>query len=275
AIRTGKLSLARDLQTDPNTAPWREEAIRHGIASVMSLPLRVEGEIFGALGIGAPEPDAFGPQEMELLIQAADDLAFGLEGLRTKARRAQAEREIQRLNRALSTRVAVNHALIHAAGEQALLEEICRVLVEDCGYRLASVDYRQDDEIHSYRPVAYQGFDEGFLELGNAWGASAEGIAFTDKLNATLEVDHPYVMRDILSDPEAPLREEALERGYASAIVLPLRVEGELSGMLVIMAAEAEAFDAHEVDLLLATANDLGFGIATLRTRIRAAEAEA
>ncbi|NQD92555.1 GAF domain-containing protein, partial [Pseudomonas sp. CrR25] len=42
AIRTGKLSLARDLQTDPNTAPWREEAIRHGIASVMSLPLRVE-----------------------------------------------------------------------------------------------------------------------------------------------------------------------------------------------------------------------------------------
>ncbi|NQD91468.1 EAL domain-containing protein, partial [Pseudomonas sp. CrR25] len=42
-----------------------------------------------------------------------------------------------------------------------------------------------------------------------------------------------------------------------------------------IMAAEAEAFDAHEVDLLLATANDLGFGIATLRTRIRAAEAEA
>jgi diguanylate cyclase (GGDEF)-like protein len=82
-------------------------------------------------------------------------------------------------------------------------------------------------------------------------------------------------MRDILNDPEAPRREEALERGYAAAIVLPLRVEGALIGVLVIMAAEAEAYDDKEVELLLATANDLSFGIAILRTRARAAEAEA
>jgi len=61
AIRTGQLSLTHNLLTDPNTAPWREGAIQHGIASVMSLPLRVEGRIFGALGIGAPEPDRLRP----------------------------------------------------------------------------------------------------------------------------------------------------------------------------------------------------------------------
>ncbi len=275
AIRTGQPSLSRDLLTDPNTAPWREGAIQHGIASVLSLPLRVEGEIFGAIGIGAPEPDAFGVKELELLTEAAEDLAFGIQALRTKARRRQAEQEIQRLNRVLSTRVAVNHALIHATGETALLKEICRVLVEDCGYRLAWVDYRQADETQPYYPVAHEGFDEGFLALGVAWGSSAEGMAFSRRLEATLETGRPLVMRDILNDPEAPLREEARERGYAAAIVLPLRVEGELIGMLVIMAAEAEAFDAKEVELLFATANDLGFGISTLRTRARAAEAEA
>ncbi|KFX69729.1 phospholipase [Pseudomonas taeanensis MS-3] len=275
AIRTGQQSLSHNLLTDPNTAPWREGAIAHDIASVLSLPLRVEGQIFGALGIGAPEPDAFGPQELDLLTEAAEDLAFGIQALRTKARRAQAEQEIQRLNRALSTRVAVNHALIHATHETALLEEICRVLVKDCGYRLAWVGYRQDDLPQLYQPMAHEGFDEGFLALGVTWGASAEGTAFIHKLEDPLTNGQPMVMRDILNDPEAPLREEARERGYASAIVLPLRVEDALIGMLSIMSAEAEAFDDKEVELLLATANDLGFGIATLRTRARAVEAEA
>ncbi|RJG11013.1 GGDEF domain-containing protein [Pseudomonas cavernicola] len=275
AIRTGSPSISRNIRTDPNVAPWREGSIEHGIASVLSLPLRVEGEIFGAIGIGASEPDVFGVKELELLTEAAEDLAFGIETMRTKARRRQAEQEIQRLNRALSTRVAVNHALIHATDEPALLKEICRVLVADCGYRLAWVGYRQGDEDQPYRPVAHEGFDKGFLAVGFAWGSSAEGMAFIRKIHASLESGQPVVLRDILNDPEAPLREEARERGYASAIVLPLRVEGELIGTLVIMAAEAEAFDPKEVELLVATANDLGFGISTLRTRARAAEAEA
>jgi GAF domain-containing protein len=90
AIRSGKPSIARNVQTDPNTAPWREGAVSHNIASVLSLPLRVEGGIFGALGIGAPEPDAFGPKDLELLSEAAEDLAFGLQSLRIMARRTLA-----------------------------------------------------------------------------------------------------------------------------------------------------------------------------------------
>ncbi|SFP84534.1 bifunctional diguanylate cyclase/phosphodiesterase [Pseudomonas borbori] len=279
AIRTGQLSLTHNLLTDPNTAPWREGATAHGIASVMSLPLRVEGEIFGALGIGAPEPDAFGPQEMELLSEAAEDLAFGIETLRSKARRAQAEQEIQRLNRALSTRVAVNHALIHADDEPSLLKEVCRVLVQDCSYRLAWVAYRQDNPTEPYHYVAYAGFEEGFLDLAQAWMSGEEGQTFMRRFDATLESGQPYVkqvMRDAVNAADtAALRDEALKRGYVSFISLPLRVEGALIGTLDISAAEADAFDEQEVELLFAAANDLGFGIATLRTRRRAAEAEA
>ncbi|WP_439887682.1 bifunctional diguanylate cyclase/phosphodiesterase [Pseudomonas sp. MBLB4123] len=275
AIRTGQPSLSRNLLTDPNTALWREGAIRHEIASVLSLPLRVGGDIFGVLAIGAPEADAFGPQELDLLGEAAEDLAFGLQALRIKARRNQAEVEIQRLNRALATRVAVNHALIHASDEPALLEDICRVLVQDCGYRLACVAYRQDQAPQRFRPEAHAGLDRGFLMLGDAWGASTEGLAFIHRLEATMETGRPFVLRDILSHANPPLRDEARARGFAAAIVLPLRLEGELIGMLVIMAAEADAFDAREVELLGATAKDLGFGISTLRTRVRAAQAEA
>ncbi|MFZ3202261.1 MAG: EAL domain-containing protein [Pseudomonas sp.] len=275
AIRTGQPSLARNLLTDPNTAPWREGAIAHGIASVLSLPLRVEGAIFGAIGIGAPEPDAFGAQEMELLSEAAEDLAFGVEALRSKARRAQAEQEIQRLNRALSTRVAVNHALIHANEEPSLLEEVCRVLVAECGYRLAWVAYRQEDPAELERQVAYAGDDHGYLARAEAWAGSAEGKAYIQQFDAQLAAGRPLVIRNLLDEPLEALIDAAIEHGIGAAIVLPLRVEEVLIGKLVIMAAEGDTFDEQEVELLLATANDLGFGIATLRTRARALQAEA
>ena len=275
AIRTGQPSLARNLLTDPNTAPWREGAIAHGIASVLSLPLRVEGAIFGAIGIGAPEPDAFGAQELELLSEAAEDLAFGLEALRSKARRAQAEQEIQRLNRALSTRVAVNHALIHASDEPSLLKEVCRVLVAECGYRLAWVAYLQEDPAEPERQVAYAGDDHGYLARVEAWAGSAEGKAYIQQFDAELTAGRPLVIRNLLDEPVEALKDVAIEHNIAAVIVLPLRVDEVLIGKLVITAAESDAFDEQEVDLLFATANDLGFGIATLRTRARALQAEA
>ncbi|AOE86810.1 phospholipase [Pseudomonas sp. TCU-HL1] len=275
AIRTGKPSVARQEPRAQGSAEWHEDWSSLGITSTLSLPLRVDGGIFGAIGIGSSEPDAFGEKEIELLGEALDDMAFGIQALRTKAKHRQAELEIQGLNRVLSTRVAVNHALIHATDEMVLLQEVCRVLVVDCGYRLAWVGYRQDQEPLTYTPVAYEGFEEGFLALGVSWESSAEGVAFIQKIDASLQTGQPVVMRDILNDPEAPLREEAGKRGYAAANLVPLFVEGDLVGVLALMAAQAEAFDAKEVALLLATANDLGFGIATLRTRNRAAIAEA
>ena len=249
--------------------------LRTMMDSVLSLPLRVEGAIFGAIGIGAPEPDAFGAQELELLSEAAEDLAFGLEALRSKARRAQAEQEIQRLNRALSTRVAVNHALIHAIDEPSLLKEVCRVLVAECGYRLAWVAYLQEDPAEPERQVAYAGDDHGYLARVEAWAGSAEGKAYIQQFDAELTAGRPLVIRNLLDEPVEALKDVAIEHNIAAVIVLPLRVDEMLIGKLVITAAESDAFDEQEVDLLFATANDLGFGIATLRTRARALQAEA
>ncbi len=271
AIRTGAPTITRNILTDPRLSPWRESAITHGIASVLSLPLRVDGEIFGALAICAKEPDAFGERELELLSEAADDLAFGLQALRIKARRRQAELQVEALNRALSTRVAVNHAVIHATSETPLLAEICRVLVDECGYRQAWVDYRQDDPAPPYKVMACNAANG----ICQGWGAGGHDNSFHSQLETALQAGDPLVMRDLLNDPAAALHQEAREYGFAAALALPLRVEERLIGMLVIMAAHADAFDEKEVELLLAMANDLGFGIAALRTRARAVEAEA
>ena len=59
AIRTGTTCWTRDNLTDPNLAPWRDEDLRHGYASSISLPLMSHGQAFGALALHAEEPDAF------------------------------------------------------------------------------------------------------------------------------------------------------------------------------------------------------------------------
>ena len=96
AIRTGQTCVVRSMSSDPRFAPWREAAITHGFGSVASFPLRVAGEIIGTFTIIAAEEDAFGADELALLDEMAADLSFGIEVLRSNARRVAAEEAAQR-----------------------------------------------------------------------------------------------------------------------------------------------------------------------------------
>jgi PAS domain S-box-containing protein len=94
AIRTGQWCVVHDIATDPAYAPWREAAIRHGYASSIALPLKFDGPIGGALNIYAADPEAFDQQEIALLAEMADDLAYGIRALRGHAERTRAETQL-------------------------------------------------------------------------------------------------------------------------------------------------------------------------------------
>jgi len=91
AIRTGQPCMAHNISEDPVFAPWREAAIQRGYKSIIALPLISEGQAFGMLVIYAGKADAFDAKEVEILKELADDLAFGIIALRTRAKRDQAE----------------------------------------------------------------------------------------------------------------------------------------------------------------------------------------
>lgn len=97
AIRSGRPCVGQNLLTDPAAAPWRDEALRFGYASASGFPLRVDGKVIGALGLCAAEADAFDTDEVALLGELADDLAYGIGNLRTRAKHREAETTIQRL----------------------------------------------------------------------------------------------------------------------------------------------------------------------------------
>ena len=85
AIRTGKFGITRNTQTEPDFEPWRRMAADKGYHACVALPL--DHEVFGFLTIYSAQADAFDEEELRLLIELADDLAFGIAALRAKQAR--------------------------------------------------------------------------------------------------------------------------------------------------------------------------------------------
>jgi two-component system NtrC family sensor kinase len=96
AIRSGKSSIIDDFSTAPAADRRRVEAIRRGYGSAIALPLRDGDRAFGALAIYAVEAYAFGAEEVRLLTELADDLAYGIVALRMRAEHQRMEQEVER-----------------------------------------------------------------------------------------------------------------------------------------------------------------------------------
>ena len=98
AIRTCQPVVIRNTATDPTFAPWRADALQRGYAAVASLPL-VQGDCtLGALSVYSTTPDTFDPHEVELLLELANDIAYGITALRTTVKQKCTEAALRESN---------------------------------------------------------------------------------------------------------------------------------------------------------------------------------
>lgn len=159
---------------------------------------------------------------------------------------------------------ASNRALVRLSDQTKLLQEICRIAVEVGGYRFAWVGIAEDDEEKTVRPAAWAGHEAGYLDSIKIRGASEASLA--GPVGTTIQIAKPVVVANIADEPATALwRREALRRGYASILALPLRSGEQAFGALAIYAGEPGAFGPNEVELLSELSEDLGFGLLTLR----------
>jgi PAS domain S-box-containing protein len=206
-----------------------------------------------------------------------DEDGRAIEGIGTVqdvTQRKRYESELLRLNRAHRALASCNEALIRITDESAWLEKVCRLIVDEAGYRLCWIGHAESDEAKTVRPVAQAGFDEGYVRsLNVTWADTERGRGPTGTCIRTGQIQ---AVRSIATDPRvAAWRQDAVRRGYASSIGIPIVVGSEIFGALSIYSAEADAFHGEEVKLLSELAGDLGYGIATLRTRAERERAEA
>ena len=171
-----------------------------------------------------------------------------------------------RVNCGLKTLSDFNHVLVRTHEESILVNEMCRILVEVGGYRMAWVGFVHGDGTRYVVPIAQAGYEAGYL-VGLK-------IPLTDEherqcpLARTLLSGKLSVVRDVLENASAAAcRQLARERDYASLVVLPLSLNGSVLGGLSVWAREPDAFPQDELELLAELSEDLSFGIAAIRTR--------
>jgi PAS domain S-box-containing protein len=189
--------------------------------------------------------------------------------------RKRAEEELQRLNRELQAISNCNQVLIRADDEQALLNNICRIISEEAGYRLVWVGYAEHDDSKTVRPVAWAGFDNGYVANANlSWSASTERGHGPG--GESIRSGKIVYIQDFTTDERmSPWRENALQRGYRSVISMPLKDENaNVFGILLIYSTEINAFTPDELRLLDELAGDLAYGITVIRTRNESKKAE-
>ncbi len=182
--------------------------------------------------------------------------------------RKQAEETIRRANRAYRTLSECNQAMVRAVDEVSLLQEVCQILVGTGGYRLAWVGRVEDRNVDTLWPMAHTGDDGGFLDIiKSSWAQLPQRLK---GLNAgALSTLQPQVMQDLKGEYNFPAwTQEALNRGFQSAICVPLFYGDHVYGTLNIYADIINGFDDEEVGLLIELASDLAFGLIGLQTRI-------
>ena len=179
-----------------------------------------------------------------------------------------------KLNRRLRMLSTCNQILIRANSEEALLADVCRVIVSEGGYKFAWMGYAQKDERRSVRPVGHAGSDPEYLTgCDFSWSESArDGGGPTGRC---IRLRTQQVCRSIADDPTfAPWREHALKFGYASSLALPLISGADCIGALNIYSDNLQAFESEELALLAELSEDIAYGIGALRTRRERERAE-
>ncbi|MEN6586361.1 MAG: GAF domain-containing protein [Sulfuricella sp.] len=177
--------------------------------------------------------------------------------------RKQKEFELHKINQAYIALSMSNRAVIVARDETELFREICRIVIEECGYRLSWIGLAENDEEKTVRPVAQAGFEDGYLEtLHLTWADTERGRGPT---GTAIRERRAIINQDIHNNPAfAPWREQALKRGYASSAAFPLITGDQVWGALMVYAAAPSAFIEEEVRLLFELANNIAFGVAAL-----------
>ncbi len=184
------------------------------------------------------------------------------------------ERELLRVNRAMTALTRVSEALVRAKDEASLLDEVCRLAHDIAGYPLVWVGYARHTPGQPVEAMAVAGRDESYIhEADITW--SENDPRGRGPAGRAIRSGRMQIARNIATETSfAPWRQAALRHGFRSTIALPLIVQGLPIGAMILYATDIDAFDDKEVRLLGDLAQNLSYGIHTCRVEAERARAE-
>lgn len=220
---------------------------------VMVLPLIREGRRWGVLYL-SHDAQPFFPEEMRILEELTDDLAYALEKI-------TAEEQTEAL-----IHFAPQLLTVHTLDEMwnSVMRTVHEILNAD---RVAIYTYdREKDRLSCLR---YSGLSEEYVAAVNRHFRDLPG-------SRVLRSPQPVVVQDVLTEPSLPLREEMLREGFRAYAVFPIF---SASGVVAAFVAYRNAplpFTPHEIRIGQSITNFIAQALENLnlyeRLRIQASD---
>lgn len=183
------------------------------------------------------------------------------------------EKELEANNRILSAISKSNHLMIHAKSESKYAADVCNIIFNDCGYKMVWVGITENNEQKTIRPIAFAGFEKGYLEtLKLTFAPEERGRGPT---GTAVREGRTVICKNMQEDPQfLPWKEEAIKRGYMSSIAFPLFDNKKIFGAVTIYSEKPDPFSKEEINLLKELVSDVGTGIVALRIKQAKEKAE-
>lgn len=265
---SGTDEIIPEAYLDPRFNPEVDRQTGYRTRNMICVPLRNhDGEVIGVTQVLNKRSGDFHEADLEFAKAISRQAASALEQSFLVEQLEKTEHALRRTNRALRTLSHGNQALVHSRSESELLGDMCRLAVEEGGYRLAWFGVPQQNVGKTVKPVAWAGEGSADLvaQVQIGWGDDPYGGGTCGRAVRTGE---PQICENIGTDRAmAPWHAQTAQYGLASAVALPLKQDGKVFAVLMIYASETHAFDPEEIDLLRELATDCAYGVRSIRDR--------
>ena len=266
AAAQGTAALSEDVVADPRlrvAADMRRGTVSTGDAAVLAVPLRVKGQILGALSVADQRGRRFTPAEVDTLQAFADQAAVAMDNARLyeEATRQRRESEI-----VASLAAEINRSL----DLDRVLQQVAEAAATLCGGDITQV------------VLSEPGTDAFRLRL--AVGARLPGIE--RRLNparglgsVALATGRPYRTPDALQEPGIHGAHRAVveAEGLRSVMVVPIRGDEKVEGLIYVSRRTVSPFGERDEAVGARLADHAAIAIRNSRlfAAERAARAEA
>src|SRR5436189_1949946 len=221
-----------------------------GYRAVTLVPLLSAGGVFGAVTLTSARVGAFDAEDVEIVGELARPLASAIElrRLLTEGHRRRDE---------LAALYATSQLITARLDVESVLDRISRSVSDLIGSSGCGIGLLDPAGTHIAHVAAHGAGSEAWRTLSVPVGEGIMGRAAQS--GTTLRVD------DVRTDPHSARRDVDEREGIRSMLCVPLKVAGEVIGVISAFATRPGAFTAHHQRVLEAFGEQAGIAIHNAR----------
>jgi len=229
---SGRPIAIYDAGTDPRMQ-YPQEAQEEGIASLLAIPILVQGKVIGVMRLATAEPRDFLMDEVEFACAVAElggQAIINAQLYETRLKELEFLKAVQQVSKAINSTLD--------------LKKILSLLVKTATTALdikAAAVRLLDEKRKKMELVASYGLSDRYINKGPVEADKSIAEAMTGK---------PVSIYDVSTDPQAQYPQAAAEEGISSILSVPISLKNNIIGVLRIYTSTSREFTEDEISFV-------------------------